>query len=50
MKNKSVISFLILFLFFINNCGFTPQYSSVNGLEFSIVLNKVGEKEILTMP
>ena len=47
MKSKSVISFLILFLFFINNCGFTPQYSSVNGLDFSIVLNKVaGERDL----
>ena len=47
MKNKSVISFLILFLFFIYNCGFTPQYSSVNGLDFSIVLNKVaGERDL----
>jgi hypothetical protein len=47
MKNRSVISFLILFLFFINNCGFTPQYSSISGLDFSLVLNKVeGERDL----
>tara|TARA_B100001109_G_C18629619_1_gene365411 strand:+ start:163 stop:633 length:471 start_codon:yes stop_codon:yes gene_type:complete len=47
MKNKYVISFLILLLFVINNCGFSPKYSSISGLNFSLVLDKIeGDRDL----
>ena len=47
MKNKLIISFLILFLSLFSSCGFSPKYSSINGLDFSINLNKVvGDRDL----
>ena len=47
MSKFKITSFLILIVFFLNNCGFTPQYAGFKGIDFSININKVeGDREL----
>ena len=47
MSKFKITSFLILIIFFLNNCGFTPQYAGFKGIDFSININKVeGDREL----
>ena len=47
MYKFKISSFLILIIFFLNNCGFTPQYAGFKGIDFSININKVeGDREL----
>ena len=47
MSKFKITSFLILLIFFINNCGFTPQYAGFKGVDFSLSINKVkGDREL----
>ena len=41
MYKFKITSFLILIIFFLNNCGFTPQYAGFKGIDFSININKI---------
>ena len=40
MSKFKITSFLIIIIFFLNNCGFTPQYAGFKGIDFSININK----------
>ena len=47
MSKFKITSFLILIIFFLNNCGFTPQYAGFKGIDFSININKIeGDREL----
>ena len=47
MSKFKIISFLILIIFFFNNCGFTPQYAGFKGIDFSLNINKIeGDREL----
>ena len=47
MSKFKIISFLILIIFFLNNCGFTPQYAGFKGLDFSLKINKTnGDRDL----
>ena len=47
MYKFKISSFLILIIFFLNNCGFTPQYAGFKGIDFSINVNKIeGDREL----
>ena len=47
MPKFKITSFLILIIFFLNNCGFTPEYAGFKGIDFSISLNEVeGDREL----
>ena len=47
MSKFKITSFLILIIFFLNNCGFTPQYAGFKGIDFSININEVeGDREL----
>ena len=47
MSKFKIISFLILIIFFLNNCGFTPQYAGFKGIDFSLNINKIeGDREL----
>ena len=47
MSKLKITSFIILIIFFLNNCGFTPQYAGFKGIDFSININKVeGDREL----
>ena len=47
MSKFKIISFLIITIFFLNNCGFTPQYAGFKGVDFSLSINKVkGDREL----
>ena len=47
MSKFKIASFLILIIFFLNNCGFTPQYAGFKGIDFSLNINKVeGDREL----
>ena len=47
MPNFKITSFLIFIIFFLNNCGFTPEYAGFKGIDFSISLNEVeGDREL----
>ena len=47
MSKFKIASFLILIIFFLNNCGFTPQYADFKGIDFSLNINKVeGDREL----
>ena len=47
MYKFKISSFLILIIFFLNNCGFTPQYAGFKGIDFSININKIeGDREL----
>ena len=36
-----------MIIFFLNNCGFTPQYAGFKGIDFSLNINKVeGDREL----
>ena len=47
MPKIKIISFLIIVIFFLNNCGFTPQYAGFKGIDFSLNINKLeGDREL----
>ena len=47
MYNFKITSFLILIIFFLNNCGFTPQYAGFKGLDFSLKINETnGDRDL----
>tara|TARA_B100000575_G_C22854233_1_gene499605 strand:+ start:140 stop:607 length:468 start_codon:yes stop_codon:yes gene_type:complete len=47
MLKKTSILFLLIFLFFVNNCGFTPQYAGFKGLNFSLNINNLdGDRDL----
>ena len=47
MSKFKITSFLIIIIFFLNNCGFTPQYAGFKGIDFSININKTeGDREL----
>ena len=47
MLKKTNILFLLIFLFFGNNCGFTPQYAGFKGLNFSLDINNLdGDRDL----
>ena len=47
MSKLKITSFLILIIFFLSNCGFTPQYSGFKGLDFSLKINKTnGDRDL----
>ena len=47
MYKFKITSFLILIIFFLNNCGFTPQYAGFKGIDFSLKINKIeGDREL----
>ena len=47
MSKFKITSFLIIIIFFLNNCGFTPQYSGFKGVDFSLNINKIeGDREL----
>ena len=47
MYKFKISSFLILIIFFLNNCGFTPQYAGFKGIDFSLNINKIeGDREL----
>ena len=47
MPKFKITSFLILIIFFLNNCGFTPEYAGFKGIDFSLSLNEVeGDREL----
>ena len=47
MSKFKITSFLIIIIFFLNNCGFTPQYAGFKGIDFSLNINKVeGDREL----
>ena len=47
MPKIKIISFLIIVIFFLNNCGFTPQYAGFKGIDFSLKINKIeGDREL----
>ena len=47
MYKFKITSFLILTIFFLNNCGFTPQYAGFKGIDFSLNINKIeGDREL----
>lgn len=47
MSKLKITSFIILIIFFLNNCGFTPQYAGFKGIDFSLNINKVeGDREL----
>ena len=47
MSKFKITSFLILLIFFINNCGFTPQYAGFKGIDFSLNINNMeGDREL----
>ena len=47
MPKFKIASFLILIIFFLNNCGFTPQYAGFKGLDFSFKINETnGDRDL----
>ncbi len=47
MSKIKITSFLIIIIFFLNNCGFTPQYAGFKGIDFSLNINKIeGDREL----
>ena len=47
MIKKTNILFLLIFLFFVNSCGFTPQYAGFKGLDFSLNVKKMnGDRDL----
>ncbi len=47
MSKFKITSFLIIIIFFLNNCGFTPQYAGFKGIDFSLKINKIeGDREL----
>ena len=47
MSKFKITSFLIIIIFFLNNCGFTPQYAGFKGIDFSLNINKIeGDREL----
>ena len=47
MSKFKITSFLILIIFFLNNCGFTPQYAGYKEIDFSLNINKVtGDRDL----
>ena len=47
MSKFKITSFLILIIFFLNNCGFAPQYAGFKGLEFSLKINETnGDRDL----
>ena len=47
MSKFRITSFSIIIIFFLNNCGFTPQYAGFKGIDFSININKIeGDREL----
>ena len=47
MSKFKIAPFLIIIIFFLNNCGFTPQYSGFKGVDFSIEIEKAeGDREL----
>ena len=47
MSKFKITSFLIIIIFFLNNCGFTPEYAGFKGINFSLNINKIeGDREL----
>ena len=47
MSKFKITSFLILIIFFLNNCGFTPQYAGFKNLDFNIIVkNSSGDRDL----
>ena len=47
MSKFKITSFFILIIFFVNNCGFTPQYAGFRGLDFSLNIMKIqGDRDL----
>tara|TARA_B100002052_G_scaffold250847_1_gene238664 strand:- start:40 stop:504 length:465 start_codon:yes stop_codon:yes gene_type:complete len=47
MSKIKITSFLIIIIFFLNNCGFTPQYAGFKGIDFSLNINRMeGDREL----
>ena len=45
MSKFKITSFSIIIIFFLNNCGFTPEYAGFKGINFSLNINKIeGDK------
>ena len=47
MTKFKITSFLLIIIFFLNNCGFTPEYAGFKGINFSLNINKIeGDREL----
>tara|TARA_B100000674_G_scaffold442445_1_gene406784 strand:+ start:299 stop:763 length:465 start_codon:yes stop_codon:yes gene_type:complete len=47
MSKLKITSFLILIVFFLNNCGFVPEYAGFKGLDFSLKINETnGDRDL----
>ena len=47
MYKFKITSFLLLIIFFLNSCGFTPEYSGFKGLDFSIKIDETnGDRDL----
>ena len=47
MSKFKITSFSIIIIFFLNNCGFTPEYAGFKGINFSLNINKIeGDREL----
>ena len=47
MTKFKITSFLIIIIFFLNNCGFTPKYAGFKGIDFSLNINNMeGDREL----
>ena len=47
MSKFRITSFSIIIIFFLNNCGFTPEYAGFKGINFSLNINKIeGDREL----
>tara|TARA_B100000575_G_scaffold238702_1_gene201101 strand:- start:1701 stop:2165 length:465 start_codon:yes stop_codon:yes gene_type:complete len=47
MSKFKITLFLIVTVFFLNNCGFTPQYAGFKGLDFSLKINEInGDRDL----
>ncbi len=45
MKKKIFLT--LIFLFLINNCGFTPKYAGYTGIDYNLILNQIsGDREL----
>ena len=44
---KKNFYFIIIILFLINNCGFTPKYAGYKGIDFNLVRNEIsGDRDL----
>ena len=47
MTKFKITSFLLIIIFFLNNCGFTPKYAGFKGIDFSLNINNMeGDREL----